>query len=142
MSALRTITTLFCALVLVVALVLLGVAVSISTTVLNAGFVVSELNNVPVHSIFADQVKKQVPPEAAFLLPIIDEAAVDLEPWAKEQMAVLVEAASLYIKGHGEFNAGIASPGSGRTGRQAVGFVRRSHCPGGGQPLPGLHGDR
>ena len=108
MSALRAISTILCAFPLAAALFLLGVAVSISTTVLNPAFIVSELDDVPVHTIFAEEAKKQVPPEAAFLLPLIDEVAVDLEPWAREQMAVVVRAASVYLKGQGEFSAVIS----------------------------------
>ena len=135
MRAVRTVTAILCAFVLVAALFLLGVAVSISTTILNPAFVVSELDSVPVHTIFAEEAKKQVPPEAAFLLPVIDEAAVDLEPWAKEQMAVVVRAASVYLKGQGQFRAVISLVEAKRYLETRVGEVLRESPPPGMESL-------
>jgi hypothetical protein len=108
MTALRVVVTALCAVVLIVAIVLLGVAITISRTVLEPEFVIAQLDGVPVHEFFAAEAKKQVPKEAEFLLPIIDEASVDLEPWAREQIAVIIEAVETYVKGEGEFRAVLA----------------------------------
>ena len=132
MRAVRTVIAILGAFVLVGALFLLGGAVSISTTILNPAFVVSELDSVPVHTIFAEEAKKQVPPEAAFLLPIIDEAALDLDPWAKEQMAVVVRSASAYLKGQGAFSAVISLVEAKSCLETRLGEVLRE------SPLPGL----
>ena len=108
MNAVRSLIAALCAALLVVTMVLLGVSISLSVTLLNADFVVAELDDVPVHTLFAEEAKKQVPPEATFLLPLIDEAAVDLEPWARAQTAVLVQAFETYAKGNLAFNATIS----------------------------------
>ena len=97
-----------CAVLLAVTMVLLGVAISVSVTILNPDFVVAELDDVPVHTLFAEEAKKQVPPEGAFLLPLIDEAAADLELWEREQIEVVVHASETYLKGDQAFSATIS----------------------------------
>ncbi len=108
MKAARIVFSVLCALALVLTFLLLGVAITASRTVLNADFVVAQLTDIPVYQLFADQVKKQVPPEASFLLPVIDEAGADLEPWARQQAAVLVQSLETYLKGEQPFAATIS----------------------------------
>jgi len=108
MKGVRIGIAVLCAVLLAGTMVLLGVAISLSRTILNADFVIAELDNVPVYGLFADEAKKQVPAEGAFLLPLIDEAGEDLEPWAGEQVAVLIRATETYVKGDLAFSATIS----------------------------------
>ena len=108
MKGVRIGIAVLCAVLLAGTMVLLGVAISLSRTILNADFVIAELANVPVYGLFADEAKKQVPAEGAFLLPLIDEAGEDLEPWAGEQVAVLIRATETYVKGDLAFSATIS----------------------------------
>jgi len=108
LSTVRLIVSALGALVLAATTVLLGVSISLSTTILNSDFVIAELQDVPVYPLFADEAKKQVPSEAAFLLPLIDEAEDDLEPWVREQVAVLVRSLETYVKGDMAFSATIS----------------------------------
>jgi hypothetical protein len=107
-SGIRIVVATFLAILLTVTMVLLGVAISVSRTVLNADFVVAQVDEVPVYTFFAEEAKQRVPAGGEFLLPLIDEAAADLEPWAKEQVAVVVRAAERYIKAEGPFIAVIS----------------------------------
>jgi hypothetical protein len=108
LSAVRLIVSALGALVLSATTVLLGVSISLSTTILNSDFVIAELQDVPVYPIFAEEAKEQVPTEAAFLLPLIDEAEDDLEPWVREQVAVLVRSLETYVKGDMGFSATVS----------------------------------
>ena len=108
MSALRLLVAALCAILLAVTMVLLGVAITLSSSVLDTDFVVAEVERMPVHTLFAEEAKKQVPPEAEFLLPLVDQAAEDLEPWAKEQAAVIVRAAETFVQGDLSFTAVIS----------------------------------
>jgi len=108
MGILRPVVSALCAMLLAVTMVLLGVAVTLSSSVLNPDFLIAEVDRMPVHTLFAEEARKQVPPEADFLLPLVDQAADDLEPWAKEQAAVIVRAAETYVKGDNVFTAVIS----------------------------------
>ena len=108
MSTFRVVIAVLCAALLAVTLVLLGVAFTLSRTVLNSDFVVAQLTTMPVHTVFAEEAKKQVPAEGSFLIPLIDDAAADLEPWAREQTTVLVEAFEKYVQGDEAFLAVIS----------------------------------
>jgi hypothetical protein len=108
MKGVRIGVAVLCSVLLAGTVVLLGVAISLSRTILNADFVIAELASVPVYGLFADEAAKQVPAEGAFLLPLIDEAGEDLEPWAGEQVAVLIRATETYVKGDMAFSATIS----------------------------------
>ena len=108
MKGLRIGIAALCAVLLAATMVLLGVAISLSTTILDSDFVVAQLDDVPVYGLFAEEAKKQVPPEGDFLFPLIDEGEESLEPWAREQSAVLVRAFEMYVKRDQAFSATIS----------------------------------
>lgn len=99
MTVLRSAATWLCAAALAVSLALFGLAMSLSNTILNADFVIAQMEDVPVHDFFADEARRLVPAGGEFLLPLIDEAAADLEPWAREQAALVVRAVEDYLGG-------------------------------------------
>jgi len=108
MNAVRLSVSVVCALVMAIVLTLLGVAISLSRTALDSDFVIGQLVDVPVEDIFAAEARKQVPAGGEFLFPLIDQAAKDLEPWARDQAAAVVRAAEDYLDGDGAFSATIS----------------------------------
>lgn len=108
MGFLRITVCVLCALVLFVTLVALGIAITVSQTVLNPSFVTSELEEIDVHLLAAEQLKQELPQEASFLAPIIDDAAGDLETWARQQVSAVVYAANAYLKGRQPFRVVIS----------------------------------
>lgn len=108
MKAVRLSVSVLCAVLMALVLTLLGVAISISRTALNSDFVIGQLIDVPVEDFFAAEARKQVPAGGEFLFPLIDQAARDLEPWARDQAAAVVRAAEEYLHGDGAFSATIS----------------------------------
>jgi len=108
MSAVRLLVSALCAILLAAAMVLFGVVASLNSTVLRTDFIVAQMEDVPVHTLFAEEAKKQVPTEAAFLMPLIDQAAEELEPWAREQTEIIVRALETYLRGKLAFSATIS----------------------------------
>ncbi len=90
--------------ILVIALVALGIVISINHTILNPNFVISELDKLDAYSIIADEVKNQVPREEPYIAQIVDETLAELEPWLKEQAATVVYSGYAYLKGEEELN--------------------------------------
>ena len=101
----RTVVSVLCGVVLVVCLVVLGPAIALRQTVLNADFVTARMELVDAPTLIADQLKQQLPPDTEWLHPVIDTATTDLESWSNEQLATLARSAIGYIKGEQEFRA-------------------------------------
>jgi len=101
----RTVVSVLCGVVLVVCLVVLGPAIALRQTVLNADFVTARMELVDAPALIADQLKQQLPPDTEWLHPIIDTATTDLESWSNEQLATLARSAIGHIKGEQEFRA-------------------------------------
>jgi len=99
MTILRTALSITCAVALATAMVLLGMAHSLSHTLFDADFVIGHMDAVPVQDFFADQARQLVPAGGEFLLPLIDEAAIDLEPWARQQVALVIRAVERFLGG-------------------------------------------
>ncbi len=90
--------------ILVIALVTLGVVITINYTILNPNFVISELDKLDAYSIIADEVKNQVPREEPYIAQIADETLTELDPWLKTQVATAVYSGYAYLKGEEELN--------------------------------------
>jgi hypothetical protein len=103
MQAMKTVLCGLAAAVLAAAVLGFGVCLAASTTVLDSNFVTAEMNRTDIPQLFADEARKLVPTGADFLLPVIDEAATDLEPWAREQAALVVQAAYDFINERRDF---------------------------------------
>ncbi len=102
MSVLRIIVSTLCAFALFVCVVAFGVTFAISQTVLSPDFMVEQADDLDVHFLVADQLIQEIPPEAEFLIPIIEGGATDLQFWAREQMGKIVHAISAYLRGQQE----------------------------------------
>lgn len=90
--------------ILVIALVTLGLVITINHTILNPNFVISELDKLDVYSIITDELKNQVPREEPYMAQIVDETLTELEPWLREQTVTAVNSGYAYLKGEGELN--------------------------------------
>jgi len=90
--------------ILVIALVALGVVITINHTILNPNFVISELDKLDAYSIIADEVRNQVPREEPYTAQSVDETLTELELWLKEQVATVVNSGYAYLKGEKELN--------------------------------------
>ena len=101
----RTAISVLCGLVLALSLVVLGPAITLWQTLLNPGFLAGELERFDTYPLIADQLKAELPPEAAFLEPVIETAAADLSDWTDRQVAEVARAATAYLKGEQQFRA-------------------------------------
>lgn len=90
--------------ILVIALVTLGIALTINHTILNPNFVISEVDKLDVHSIIVEQVKSQLPEGVPYMAEIFDEVAAELKPWLKEQTTEVIYAGYAYLEGDEELN--------------------------------------
>jgi len=93
--------------ILVIALVTLGIALTINHTILNPDFVISEVDKLDVHSIIVEQVKSQLPEGVPYMAEIFDEVAAELKPWLKEQTTEVIYAGYAYLEGDEELNIAI-----------------------------------
>jgi len=103
MSRARVVLAWMLGLVLAVAVVLLEIAVVLSTTVLDPAFVSSELAGVELHPLIAERARESFPPELALFADTVDEVAPDLESWAHEQLPAGVQASTSYLRGEQGF---------------------------------------
>ena len=90
--------------ILVVALVALGIAVTLNHTILNPNFAIHEIDKLDVQSIIVEQVKSQLPEGVPYMAEIFDEVAAELEPWLKEQTPEVIYAGYAYLEGDEELN--------------------------------------
>jgi hypothetical protein len=90
--------------ILVIALVALGIALTINHTILNPDFVISEIDKLDIQSIIIEQVKSQLPEEVPYMAEIFDEVAAELKPWLKEQTTRVIYAGYAYLEGDEELN--------------------------------------
>jgi len=104
MNVARGIFSGFFSFILVIALIALGIAVTINYTILNPDFIISELDKLDVHSIIMDQVRSQLPEEEPHMTKMIAEVATDLEPWLKKQTTDVIYAGYAYLKKDEELN--------------------------------------
>ena len=104
MNVVRGIFSGFFSFILVVALIALGIVVSINHTILNPDFLISEIDKLNGYSIIVEQVRSQLPEGEPYMAEIFDEVAAELEPWLKEQTANVIYAGYAYLKEGKELN--------------------------------------
>lgn len=90
--------------VLAVALVALGIVISLKLTILNPTFGISELDKLDGYSIISDKVREQIPAEEPYVAQLVDETIIELEPWLRDQTNTAVCAIYAYLKGDRELN--------------------------------------
>lgn len=139
MAALRVIICSLCALVLAISVVAFGVAFAISQTILSPEFMTSEIDEIDVHFMVAEQMVQELPPEAEFLIPIIEEGAADLEAWAREQVNKAIRAASAYLKGQQELYVVISCVEAKEYLKMRLAEIAQGPRPEGFPPIPEEH---
>ncbi len=92
----------FLSFLLFLSLAMFGAAFIAKHTILNPNFIISELNRLDVSSLAADMLREQIPAEELpvemeIMVGSIEEIAVDLEPWMREQVNMAVYAGYDYI---------------------------------------------
>ncbi|MFW6056546.1 MAG: hypothetical protein ACOC9B_04480 [Chloroflexota bacterium] len=105
MNIVRVGVSSLCAVILAVALLGLGISGTASSMVLDSTFIRSELQRTDAYLLLFEEARERIPSELSFLLPIIDEAEADLEPWAREQVTHVVLAGHAYVTESKEFDA-------------------------------------
>lgn len=139
MTVLRIIVCGLCALVLAISVVAFGVIFAISQTILSPEFMISEVEEVDVHFMVADVMIQELPPEADFLIPIIEEGAADLEAWATEQVNQVVRAFSAYLKGQQELRVAISFVEAKEYLTMRLSEIAQGPRPEGFPPVPDEH---
>jgi len=97
----------FLSFLLFISLATFGAAFVAKHTILNPDFIISELNRLDVSSLVADMLREQIPAEELpvemeVMVESIEEIAVDLEPWLREQVNMAVYAGYDYLLGRSE----------------------------------------
>ena len=115
--------------VLAVVLVVLGVVVTVNLTILNPRFVTAELDKVDAHALIADEVKSRLLEDEPHMAQLLDEIMVELDPWLREQTAVVVRDGCAYLQGEGELNTVISLEPVRATVKQSLAQAIRDSLP-------------
>ena len=90
-------------LLLFTALSLFGVAFALDQTLLNPSLLIKEVNSLDLPALLdetlTDQIARQIPGQEALVRAVIKKTSTDLQPWAKEQAAFIINSAEFYMKG-------------------------------------------
>jgi hypothetical protein len=89
-------------------LALLGIAITLNMTVLNADFVTSELDKLDVYSVLIEQAKAQLPGQEFIDEETVDEVVTELKPWFEEQADTVIHDVYAYLKEDRELNVVIS----------------------------------
>jgi hypothetical protein len=91
-------------LILVIALVALGIVITLNLTMLSPDFAISELDKLDAYSIITDKVREQIPTEEPYMAQVVDATITELEPWLREQTNIAVYGIYAYLKGDQELD--------------------------------------
>jgi len=84
-----------------------GLVLTLNQTILNPGFVASQVDKLDIPSLAEDILSEEIPPEAEeFMDEIMTEVAndtvADLEPWIKQQVSASIYSFYDYLEGRSE----------------------------------------
>jgi hypothetical protein len=108
MQALKVILAVFLGILLFVSLVFVGVMVTLNQTVLDAEFVVRQIDRLDISAVVSEVVTDDLltvvtggdlPVEADFLVPVLLATLDREEPWVKAQAAAVVNEVYDYVQG-------------------------------------------
>ena len=115
MSIYQKLLALFCGLLLTLALMVAGIAVTVNMTVLNPDFMVKEVEKLDISSTITDQIKKELQVQELYgfsdligLDQMIEDILRDTEPWFKEQTRYVVYEGIIYLKSKDDLNITIS----------------------------------
>jgi hypothetical protein len=93
-------------LLLFLSLAAFGMVLTINQTVLNPGFVASQVNRLDLSSLAEDfineQISQQIPLEEEFIAGALEDTITELEPWIKEQANTVIYAGYDYLLGRSQ----------------------------------------
>ena len=87
---------------LFLSLSIFGLALTLSNTILNPDFVVSELDRLDISSLAKEFISEQIPPEVELMAEVLDDTIADLEPWIREQVNAGIYSSYDYLWGRSQ----------------------------------------
>ena len=86
---------------LVLSLSIFGAAFLVNQTILNPGFIASEINRLDV-SLLAEELLSEYIPEEELVAEVLSDTITDLEPWIQQQVTDGVYSGYDYLSGRSE----------------------------------------
>ena len=115
MNIYKKLLALFCGLLLTMALMVAGIAVTVNTTVLNPDFMVKEIDKLDIYTTITDQIKDELQIQELYgfsdligLDVMIENILQDIRPWLEEQTRFVIYEGINYLKGKEELNITIS----------------------------------
>jgi len=84
---------------LFLSLSIFGLALTLTLTILNPDFTVSELDRLDIPSLTKDLLSQQIPQDVPYIAEVVDNTIADLEPWIREQTHDTIYAGYDYLLG-------------------------------------------
>ena len=80
-----------------------GLALMLNQTILNPGFVASEVNKLDISSLAEEFLIEQIPQAGeAYMAEAVNDTIADLEPWIKEQVSTVIYSGYDYLEGRSQ----------------------------------------
>jgi hypothetical protein len=86
---------------LVLSLSIFGIAFLVNQTILNRGFIASEINRLDV-PLLAEEFLSEYIPEEEPMAEVLSDTITDLEPWIQQQLTDIAYAGYDYLRGRSE----------------------------------------
>ena len=80
-----------------------GLALMLNQTILNPGFVASEVNKLDISSLAGELLIETIPQAGEeFMAEAVNDTIADLEPWIKEQVSTVIYSGYDYLEGRSQ----------------------------------------
>jgi hypothetical protein len=86
---------------LFVAVLVFGQAFTINNTVLNPGFISSELEKIDIVSLAQDEILKQIPPQYRQYTRAVKNTLTEIKPWVYQEISRVLNQGFEYLSGDG-----------------------------------------
>jgi hypothetical protein len=115
MSISQKLLALFFGLLLTLALMVAGIAITVNMTVLNPDFMVKEIHKLDIYTTITDQIRNELQAQELYgfsevigLDEMIEEILKDTKPWFEEQTRYVVYEGITYLKSKEDLNITIS----------------------------------
>ena len=115
MNILKGLLAFFCGLLLTVALLVLGICITVYATVLNPDFIAREVATLDIYDTIIDQIQGDLQMQETYGLvdaiafdEMVEEILNDARPWLEEQTQLVIYKGLAYIKGQEALNITIS----------------------------------
>jgi hypothetical protein len=102
MQVLKGLITGILSFLLFILLAAFGLVFTLHSTVLNADFVVSEINKLDISSLVEEIAAEQLQQADQYVVDVINDVIVEIEPWIKEQASIVIHSAYDYALGRSD----------------------------------------